>query len=150
MSAVVPLEVRVEQARRAAAAGHFRMAELYAGRALQLVAEDRAQCRKDLGLVNRKLRAQRMGKSFGGFLDGLVENVSETFRRLAVAFSPVNTQKDHILTSQVEHPNQRSWDALIAAHPSLLRDPYRDQRLIDVMYAMQAGEVLTEEQRRFL
>lgn len=129
-AAVVPLEVRVEQARQAADAGHWRMAELYTARALQLVAIERDKYRQDLGLANRKLRADRMGKGIGSFLEGVVEIVQETFQPVIDGYAELFKSIGPIMASQAQAD--------------------RDQRLLDVMYATQAGEVLTEDQRRFL
>lgn len=126
-AAVVPLEVRVEQARRAAVAGNVRMTELYTARALELVAIERTDIRQAMGTANRKLRSQRMSMGLGGFVLGISEIIAEAFKPVVDLFASLGslTQQDF---------------ALVDA----------DQRLLDAMYAVQAGEPLTEEQRKFL
>lgn len=126
-AAVVPLEVRIAQAQRAAAAGNIRMAELYTARALQLVALERADTRKAIGAANRKLRSHRMNQSLSGFVQGFSEILTEAFKPIADLFTSIGN-----LTKQDF--------ALVDA----------DQRLLDAMYAVQAGEVLTADQRKFL
>lgn len=127
MSAVVPLEVRVAQAQRAAASGQIRMAEIYTARALQLVAIEKTETRKAMGIAKKRLRAHRMNSGLSGFVSGLVEGIAEAFQPVTDFLAAVGnlTQQDF---------------ALVDA----------DQRLLDAMYAVQAGEPLTEEQRKFL
>lgn len=138
MSAVVPLEVRVAQAQRAAAKGQLRMTELYTDRALQLVEVERAEIRKAKGLANRKLRAHRMNSGFEGFIGGFAEIFNEAFQPIKDAVLPAFRTITDAITS-ANNLTQQDF-ALVDA----------DQRLLDAMYAVQAGEVLTDEQRRFL
>ena len=131
---VVSLEVRVAQAQQAAAKGNIRMAELYTDRALQLVKLEREEIRKAKGIANRKLRAHRMDSSLSGFIGGFAETMAEAFQPLTNAFRILS---DGIAAAS--NLTQQDF-ALVDA----------DQRLLDAMYAVQAGEPLTEEQRRFL
>lgn len=137
MSAVVPLEVRVAQAQRAAASGQIRMAEIYTARALQLVAIEKAETRKAMGIAKRRLRNHRMDQSLSGFVDGVMEIFQEICQPAVdfvvdiakkMAVSPPSIHNDYVLVPAVD----------------------LDQRLLDAMYAVQSGEPLNTDQRRFL
>lgn len=133
-AAVVPLAVRVAQAQRAAANGQVRMAEIYTARALQLVAIEKTETRKAMGIAKRRLRSHRMNSGISGFISGFSEIIAETFQPISDALRILG---DGI--ASVNNLTQQDF-ALVDA----------DQRLLDAMYAVQAGESLTAEQRKFL